>query len=281
VADVLAAALARRRDWDLLEFNYLIPDGSTLRCLAPALRAWGLNLEEHDGGRNTFIDLQGTWADFYATRSRRLKKANNLAANRMKKAGEICIERIVEGAADKPAVAAAIDAAIAISSRSWKQETGNSLDRPGPRAFIERLSELSSGKGWMSLWLMHLQGRPVAMEYQIVDNGRVHALRSDFDRSSEDASPGSHLFRHLLEASFDCGLRRYYMGPGDNAYKLRWTDQGDPLRRLIVYNRTLRGRLAWLKDGVVKPQLRHLRHKLTRDVKPARASSDDKEHLET
>ena len=280
VADALAAALAHRRDWDLLELNYLIPDGGALRWLAPALRARGLSLEDHDGGRNTFIDLQGGWSDFYATRSRRLKKANNLAANRVKKAGEIRIERIVEGVADKPAMAAAIEAAIAISGRSWKQDTGNSLDQPGPRSFSTRLSELSLGRGWMSLWLMHLNGRPVAMEYQLIDNGRVHALRSDFDRDCEDASPGSYLFRHLLESSFDCDLRRYYMGPGDNAYKLRWTDQGDPLRRLIVYNRTLRGRLAWLRDAVVKPRLRNLRRKLTRDVKPARASTDDKGNLE-
>jgi CelD/BcsL family acetyltransferase involved in cellulose biosynthesis len=281
VADALAVALTRRRDWDRLELNYLVPDGGVLRCLAPALRSCGLRLENHDGGRNTFIELQGSWSDFYATRSRRLKKANNLAANRMKKAGEVRIERIVEGAADRPAAAAAIEAAIAISSRSWKQGTGNSLDQPGPRSFITRLSELSSGRGWMSLWLMHLQGRPVAMEYQLIDNGRVHALRSDFDRDCEDTSPGSYLFRHLLESSFGCGLLRYYMGPGDNAYKLRWTDQGDPLRRLIVYNRTLRGRLAWLKDGVVKPRLRDLRRKLTRHAEPVQASTDDKGNLET
>ena len=79
---------------------------------------------------------------------------------------------------------------------------------------------------------MHVGDRPVAMEYQLVDNGNVHALRSDFDQSCEDLSPGSYLFRHLLESSFGGGLTRYYMGPGDNPYKLRWTDQGESLQLL-------------------------------------------------
>jgi len=59
------------------------------------------------------------------------------------------------------------------------------------------------------------------------------------------SSPGSYLFRSLLEALFERGLSRYYMGPGENAYKLRWTEQAEPTQRAIVYNRTLRGRLAW------------------------------------
>jgi len=269
VANAVPAGLAKDRNWDLLELSFLLPEGAILQYLAPALRAQGMSLMEHDGGRNTFIELQGAWTDFYATRSRRLKKANNLAANRLKKAGAISIEHVRAGSMDEHDVAKALESAISISSRSWKRETGNSLDHPGPRAFITRLSELASKREWMSLWMMHLQGRPVAMEYQLVDNGSVHALRSDFDQGCEDVSPGSYLFRHLLESCFDGNHGRYYMGPGENPYKLRWTDQGVPLRRLIVYNRTSRGRAAWLRDAVIKPVLRRLRDRF----RPRAASS--------
>ena len=47
-----------------------------------------------------------------------------------------------------------VAAAIDISRRSWKTETGNSLDNPGPQAFVRRLSELACERGWLSVWLM-------------------------------------------------------------------------------------------------------------------------------
>jgi CelD/BcsL family acetyltransferase involved in cellulose biosynthesis len=280
VADALASALAHRRDWDVLELNYLLPRGATMQHLRPVLRARGLKLEEREGGRNTFIALDGTWTGYYATRSRRLKKANNLAVNRLKKTGEVRVDWLRSAASNSAQTGLALETAIAISSRSWKRETGNSLDQPGPRAFIDRLTIASRERGWLSLWLMHVAERPVAMEYQLIDNGNIHALRSDFDQSCEDFSPGSYLFRHLLEASFGGGFGRYYMGPGENPYKLRWTDQGESLQRLIVYNRTLRGRAEWLREAVVKPALRTMRERLRKTAVSAPAdvvSDDDRE----
>ena len=52
------------------------------------------------------------------------------------------------------------------------------------------------------------------------------------------------------------------MGPGENAYKVRWSSEGEPLRRTSVYGRTLRGRIAELRDLTVKPWYRDLRGRL-------------------
>ena len=153
----------------------------------------------------------------------------------------------------------AIDCAIAISAASWKSATDDSLDHPGPNAFIRMLSRAAREQGWLSLWLLYVDERPLAMEYQLADGGRVHALRSDFLAECEDLSPGSHLFRHLLEAAFDGSHARYYLGPGENRYKMRWSEHGEPMVRAIVYQRTPRGRLAWLWASRIKPPLRRLR----------------------
>ena len=44
-----------------------------------------------------------------------------------------------------------------------------------------------------------------------------------------------------VERLFDRGLRRYYMGPGNNAYKHRWTEEGEAVLELTVYSDTLTG----------------------------------------
>lgn len=262
VAAALAAELARRRDWDTLRLDYLDPRGAACRFLLPALAKAGLSIAAHDRGGNPCIALEASWSNYYNARSRSLKKSINLASNRLHKAGTIRIEWITAEYGDESRFELALDTAIEISRRSWKRATGNALDQPGPQAFIRSLSRAAFRRGWASIWLLFVDERPLAMEYQLIHDGNVHALRADFDADCTDISPGAHLARYLLERLFGRGWHRYYLGPGDNPYKRRWTLDEEPLKRAIAYNRTWRGRRAWLRDEWVKPALRAVRDRL-------------------
>ena len=180
-------------------------------------------------------------------RSRRLKKAVNLAANRLAKAGRVEIHWLAPGTGDHAEVDRVLDDVIRISARSWKSRTGNSLDQAGPQAFIRNLSHGAQDQGWLSVWRLSLDGLPIAMEYQLIGGGIAYALRSDFDTDYEALSPGSHLSRCMLETLFSHGLHHYLMGPGDNAYKYRWADTTETVLAMTVYAPSLKGRAlaAW------------------------------------
>lgn len=273
VATAMAAELRRHRSrWDHLRMDYLASDAVAAHAFRLALEALGFRTELRGGARNLMIALDTSWADYYGGRSRSLKKANNLAANRLKKKGEVTIEWLRPDTSEFAALEAGINAVIEISRRSWKQETGTSLDQPGPGAFVRRLSWLAAERGWLSLWTLKLNGEPLATEYQLIYNGNVHALRADFDAGCLEISPGSRLSHHLLERLFGEGLKRYYMGPGENPYKLRWSSAGDELSQVLVYGRTLRGRYAWLRDAVLKKKVKQLKIRLRRAKEPSDAS---------
>ena len=91
------------------------------------------------------------------------------------------IQWLAPGTGDRAAVDRELEDVIRISARSWKRHTGNSLDQAGPQAFIRRLSHRAHDQGWLSVWRLTLDGSPIAMEYQLVGDGIVYALRSDFD----------------------------------------------------------------------------------------------------
>ncbi len=263
VSEALAVELTEsHREWDVLRLSYLPEHSLALKELARALRDRGIAQHTNSLGGNPYVALETSWDDYYSTRSRRLKKANNLTANRLKKAGDVCIEWLEPKDGSAANASSALETAIAISAASWKRSTGNSLDSPGPQAFFRRISEHALAQGWLSLWLLSLDGKPIAMEYQLVFNGKVHALRADVVEGLDDISPGSHLNRHLLEQLFGRGLQRYLMGPGDNPYKKHWTEVSEPLYRLDAYSPSARGRLAALWYLNVKPTLRALRAKL-------------------
>jgi CelD/BcsL family acetyltransferase involved in cellulose biosynthesis len=263
VAAAFAEELVRRQaDWDVLRLRALGDRTLAATTLAEALRIRGLACEVQVATTNPWVALDTEWASYYATRSRRLKKAVNLAANRLARAGRLEVAWLGPDTAEA-ALAHALDAVIRISSKSWKTRTGNSLDNVGPQAFIRRLTQHAHRNGWLSIWMLTLDKEPVAMEYQLVADGEVYALRSDFDISREELSPGSHLSRCMLEGLFGHGFKRYYMGPGENAYKYRWAESLDPVYSMSVYGRSFRGRALAAWERRLRPALRRVRQHRT------------------
>jgi CelD/BcsL family acetyltransferase involved in cellulose biosynthesis len=76
----------------------------------------------------------------------------------------------------------------------------------------------------------------------------------------------------LLERLFERSVRRYYMGPGENAYKERWSGASEPVQWLAVYGKTLRGRLVHRWERSLRPLVRAVRSRVTR----SEASNDER-----
>ncbi|MGZ5225766.1 MAG: GNAT family N-acetyltransferase [Burkholderiales bacterium] len=252
----------RASEWDALWLERLPPQSLTQTSLQPLLGMSGLNCRLEANDCNLFVNLEGLWKDYYATRSRSFKKAFNLSTNRLTRAGSFEVERLSSNSADPQRTQRFLEDVVSISSRSWKRSTGTTLDVAGPRAFIDKLTDHACASDWLSLWLLRIHGTPVAMEYQLVYDEQVHALRADFDEEYKSLSPGSYLSCYLVQELFANGFKRYYMGPGKNAYKRRWSKAGDTLYTLTGYAPTLRGRAAALWPHDLKPKLRTLRDRL-------------------
>ena len=259
VVGALATALrAMAGKWDVLTMAKMSQDAMVSGVLTERFGCHGLRPKMEKFGENPYIDIGGDWQSFYASRSRRLKKANNLAANRMAKAGKAHIDQLTPLCAKATQISEALATVIRISAQSWKQATGTSLDKPGPGAFIKRLTHHATRAGWLSLWLLRLDGTVIATEYQLAYEGRIYALRADFDKNLEKISPGAFLNRHMLERLFSTGLQRYMMGPGDNPYKRRWTDVAEPLVALRAYSPALRGKLWYLWLERLRPWIKRI-----------------------
>lgn len=258
VAAAVASALrAATGDWDELRLRLLHEDSPGTVALHAALAAAGLRPACESTGRNPLIDLTTTWQDYYAGRSRRLKKGNNLIANHLQKAGTVELKRLV-GVMDTAAADRLLGVLTTVSAHSWKQRTGNTLEQAGPGAFFAALTRVAARNGWLSVWLLSLNGQVIATEYQLCFGGRVHALRSDFDPAYDSLSPGTYLNWKLLEASFGTGQTQYFFGPGDNPYKQRWAQDGLPLTTLTAWSPSLRGRLAHCWHQRLRPLAKRL-----------------------
>jgi CelD/BcsL family acetyltransferase involved in cellulose biosynthesis len=256
VVDAVLDELARSADWDALELNALPVESPTVKavemCL-PGRFGWqrGATL------RAPHVTVTGIWDEYWAAKSQRFKKTIRSVRNRLAKAGTVTIDEYRQVASDSCVFAELVD----VSRRSWKAEEGVAIaTMPGMPGFFRALTDRASRRGWLRVWILRLDGRAIATEYQLEANGRVHALRADFDASlPEELSPGSHLSCEILRALFGRdGVHEYDMGPGENPYKARWASGARETVHLRVFRRGLYGAMLRGLETRAVPALRRL-----------------------
>jgi CelD/BcsL family acetyltransferase involved in cellulose biosynthesis len=255
VVAALLDHLAARSDWDVLALGKLAPTSPTLKALeeiGPARFA----LERLAPVTSPYLTVSGDWETFFRGRSQRFRKTVRSVQNRLERAGEVTVEEHTRVDPDS----ALYREVVELTRRSWKADRGIAISTmPRMLGFFEALTRRASERGWLSLWVLRLDGRLAAMEYQMKAGGVVYALRADFDEALAALSPGSQLNHLIARALFERGAAHEYdMGPGDNEYKLRWSTGLHERARLRLYAPRLYPRLLRAVENRVVPALRAL-----------------------
>lgn len=245
--------------WDIVHLVKLRVDSPVSRRLEAIAREVGSGFRLDDGGLNPGIGFDDDWESYYGRRSRRLKKGNNLIVNRLKRDGKnVVIHHYDSAAAVDAGEEEILKTLVRLSASSWKARSGSTLEKEGPGKFIDRLSRHAIRNSWFLAWVLTVDGQAAAMEYQLDYKGVVSGLRADYDPQFEQYSPGTLLNWRIIERLFETNTKQYWMGPGSNQYKLRWTEQEIALNNLYVYGKTLRGRAVRIVELFLRPAARRL-----------------------
>jgi CelD/BcsL family acetyltransferase involved in cellulose biosynthesis len=215
------------------------------------------------GGGAPVLSLRGGWDQFWKAQSQRFKKTVRNVANRVERLGHVTLEEISHTA---PA-AACLDVYSRIAERSWKSDLPVSF-KANPRIFrfFEILTPILHAERRLLLWVLHLDGIPVAAEYHVHDGDTVYALRSDFDDRYREASPGAYLNDRIVRTYFERNdVEVYDMGPGDNAYKQRWATGARDFDEFSFFNRRPYARTVYRLEQHAVPHLRQVRDWWRRD----------------
>ena len=251
--------LTTRSDWDVLELGRLPVESPTLKVFESELEG-RLRYRRAGSELSPYLAIDGSWQAFYSSRSQRFKKTIRNIQNRLSRLGTITVE---EHRTLDPQ-GRLLEELIDLTGRSWKADRGVAIaTMPRMREFFSELSRRAAEHRWLSLWLLRLDGRAIAMEYQLRANGVAYALRADYDLGYAAASPGSSLNFEIARALFERGdVREYHMGPGLNEYKMRWASGTHETVRLHVYRPGLYPTLLHLVETRIVPPARRIRERL-------------------
>jgi hypothetical protein len=251
VFGALLEALERRPGWHLLSLGKLERESPAHALVAQALADRpSLRLP---AARSPLLDMGGGWAAYWSGQSQRFKKTVRNVGNRVERLGTVTIDEI--GATATAAECRSVFAEV--GARSWKATLPISGTRnPVIARFFDLLTDALQRSGRLLLWVLRVDGRPIATEYHVRDGDTVVALRSDFDERYAEASPGAHLHHAIVRAYFERGIRRYDMGPGDSDYKMRWATGVRELDTFWLFNRTPYATTLYAMERRAIPRLR-------------------------
>jgi CelD/BcsL family acetyltransferase involved in cellulose biosynthesis len=117
----------------------------------------------------------------------------------------------------------------------------------------------------LRLFFLLLDGRPVAFEYALVDDGVLYLLKGGYDPEFRTYGPGLLITSDMLEWSFHQGLDRFEFLGKEEPQKLHWTSDVHDFRRVQAFAPTAAGRverLAWVYlRPLARRLVRRLRHR--------------------
>lgn len=259
--DVLAIEpAARRRAWDAiasigaLRVRLERLSGTHVGSAASALRSAGYSVTGARGPLSPWRSLPSSREELLASISGNARSQFRRRRRDLEREGKLVLRR-GEGTRD-------LDVVLRLEGSGWKRREGTAvLSDSRTYALYRGFAESAAARGWLRLYLLELDGRPIAADLGCAFAGGGFLLKTGFDETYSRFSPGLVLRGEVLQASIDEGLGHYDFLGGQEPYKLRWgatvrprlTLWGyrGPATPLHLYRSRLRGRLRRIRKSFV------------------------------
>jgi CelD/BcsL family acetyltransferase involved in cellulose biosynthesis len=216
-AEALAAKLFGGRPRSALLQH--LPEDALGAMRAAALDA-RYRLLERAGERSPYVEITGSFDDYLARLDRHHVKETLRRRRRLENEGTV--EFTVEDGRER------LDELLAegwpVEGSGWKRESGTAIDsQPETLAFYTEIARWAAARGILRLAFLRLDGRAIAFELALEDNGVYAILKGGFDVELRKFGPGGLITHDELQRAFELGLRRYEFLGTDEPYKTVWT----------------------------------------------------------
>ncbi|MGI8462507.1 MAG: GNAT family N-acetyltransferase [Solirubrobacterales bacterium] len=165
-----------------------------------------------------FIELAGqSWEDFMSGRSRNLRSQVGRKTRALERDFEVTYRL-----AEEATLSADIAALVRLHQRRWEGRGGSGALSERPSRFHAEFAASALARGWLRLWLLELDGEPVAAWYGWRLGDRYSYYQAGFDPRFEKQSVGLVLLAHTIRAAAEEGSAVYDLLRGGEAYKSRF-----------------------------------------------------------
>ncbi|MBI2481900.1 MAG: GNAT family N-acetyltransferase [Planctomycetia bacterium] len=230
--------------WDLLELDGVLTNDAALAKLVGALSEAGCGVHRKPGLNCWKLSLPASWEEVY----------DGLSKNRRK-----VFRKLQRDAIDSGRLVFQTASTDDQYRRLMKlfvelhQKRRISLGEPGCfasqrfTAFIEDVSKQLWSAGVLELSWIELDGRPIGVEYCLLDADTTYVYQGGIEPEAHGESPGHLMTMALIRHSITSSRTKYDLLRGDEPYKADWNARPQTTVKLrVAANRTA----AQLRQGV-------------------------------
>ena len=138
----------------------------------------------------------------------------------------------------------AFQAFLALHAMAWQGRGGSqAMQTTRELAFHEAFSRTALERGWLRLFLLRVNGRPVGALYGFRRGTKFYFYQSGFDPAWRKHSVGLVTMGLAIKQALSEGVEEYDLLHGTEAYKFRWAQETRDLSRVHLFPPSWRG---WL-----------------------------------
>jgi CelD/BcsL family acetyltransferase involved in cellulose biosynthesis len=178
------------------------------------------------------IDLSGheSWDGYLASRSSNLRQQVRRFRRRAAKEHSLRLRRTEH----LDQLTSDMDSFFALHDLRREVQGGSSLHTERARSFHLRFAASCLERGWLRLWFLELDERPVAALYGWRLGARYSYYNSGFDPSWSSTRPGLLLLAAVIESALEEGAAEFDFLLGDEDYKLRFAEGSATVRDVLL-----------------------------------------------
>ncbi len=245
-----------------VRLRHLAAESAIARLSAPLTRQdWTASVSAD--GECPVVRLSGhSWDSYLAT----LGPSHRANVRRRLRAISQHFEMRFDRVASEDERHTALECLMAFHVQRWREHGGSSAFRTTDvRAFQDDATSRALHSGWLRMYVLRLNGLPVAIMYGFAHGGRFYFYQHGFDAGYQQHSVGLVLMSLTIRAALDEGLREFDMLWGVEPYKFLWTSERRPLHRIDLFPSGVAGRIHQGADAA-----RRRLAMLARHVRPRR-----------
>ena len=176
------------------------------------------------------IQLPTTWEAYLAGRSRNFRSQLGRKLRALERDHQVRFRR-TRAASE---LGGDLETFFRLHDARWDARGGSSSASERVRAFHADFTVAALERGWLRLWLMEVDGDPVAAWYGWRLGERYSYYLAGFEPRWADASVGLLLLAHTVHEAIDEGASEYDLLLGEEAYKQRFATAERPVETVIL-----------------------------------------------
>jgi CelD/BcsL family acetyltransferase involved in cellulose biosynthesis len=247
--------------WDVCQFNTMPPDSPVRDSLVRHLRERGWTHTTNQLPCSTIV-LPDNWEAYLHQLPKVERKTFVRKLRRLEERYEVRCRRCTQ----EDELPNYLEALFQLHQKRWQlRGQRGTFASPARRQFYSEVAHAFLERGWLEFWLLELNGKTVAAQFNFRYRDTVYALQDGFDPGYYVDSVGyllrSYVLRHLIAD----GVRRFDFLAGRGYHKARWVTESvnyfdvhfsKPFSRGSVYLRLLqntRKTKEWLRGHLPAP----------------------------